>query len=103
MMLNFTIKNDGNVYTGYLTGRLDTESAGQFEKAIKPLLAKADKEIIIDCAKLEYVSSAGLRQLLALRKAVAAKGGKFTMVNVSYYIESVLKMTGMMSLFEIRK
>lgn len=102
-MLNFTIKSDGNVHTGYLTGRLDTESAGQFEKAIKPLLSKADKEIIIDCAKLEYVSSAGLRQLLALRKAVAAKGGKFALVNVSYYIESVLKMTGMLSLFEIRK
>lgn len=101
-MLDFTIKNEGNVHTGYLVGRLDAESSPKFAKTAKPLLSCASETIIMDCSKLEYISSSGLRELLLIRKKVAERNGKFTLTNVSYYIRSVLAMTGMLSLFEIR-
>jgi anti-sigma B factor antagonist len=43
-----------------------------------------------------------LRQFLALRKAVAAKGGKLTVLNINNSIKDIFKMTGFLSLFDFR-
>ena len=74
-MMNFEIKNENGVLTGVLNGRLDSAIANQLEKDMQPLMDSADKDIVLDCTGLEYISSSGLRLFLALRKEVAKKGG----------------------------
>lgn len=100
--MTLTIKNEGNVWTGIVAGRLDTVNAVVFEKEMKPLVENADKEIVLDCKELEYISSSGLRQLLALRKAVDAKGGKMVILHINDELRNIFTITGFFALFDIR-
>jgi anti-sigma B factor antagonist len=65
-------------------------------------MANADKEITLDCSKLEYISSSGLRLFVSLRKEAAAKGGKVIIENINDEIKKVFMMTGFFNLFEIK-
>ena len=83
-------------------GRLDTPASTQAAKDIQPLLDNADKELVLDCSELEYISSSGLRILLGLRKETARKGGKVIIKNIREEIRQVFLMTGFYNLFEIQ-
>lgn len=96
------ITQEGNAYCAHIEGRLDTASAAECEQAMKPLMDNADKEITLDCSKLEYISSSGLRLFLALRKAVLDKGGKLTVAHINDDIRNVFTITGFFKLFDIR-
>ena len=85
-----------------LSGRLDTPAAVKAQQEITPLLENADKEIIMDCTNLDYISSSGLRLFLTLRKETANKGGKVVIQNINDEIKKVFMMTGFLNLFEIR-
>ena len=98
----FEVKEqNGGIYAA-VSGRLDTPAAVTAQQEIKPLLENADKEIILDCTNLEYISSSGLRLLLTIRKEAAAKGGKVIVAHISDDIKKVFMMTGFYNLFEIR-
>ena len=77
-------------------------SAVSAQQEITPLLENADKEIILDCSNLEYISSSGLRLLLTIRKEAAAKGGKVIVKDINDDIKKVFMMTGFYNLFEIK-
>ena len=94
-------ERDGGM-TAILNGRLDTPAAVKAQQEIGPLLENADKEIIFDCANLEYISSSGLRLFLTIRKEASVKGGKVIIENINDEIRKVFMMTGFFNLFEIR-
>ena len=52
-----------------LEGRLDTAASPETEKAMQPLYDCENQDIIIDCTKLEYISSSGLRIFLSVLKS----------------------------------
>lgn len=98
--MTLTITSAGDTIHGVLEGRLDTASSQQFSIDMQPLLEGADKHIILDCSKLEFISSSGLRLFLTLRKATIAKGGDVTITDVSPEIKQVFTITGFYSLFQ---
>lgn len=98
--MTLEVKIEGNTVTGILEGRLDTAAAAQFSRDMEPMMDNADKDIVLDCNKLEFISSSGLRLFLSLRKASIAKGGKVTITGVSQNIKQVFTITGFYSLFE---
>ncbi len=100
--MTLDIKQHPGGMTATFCGRLDTPSAIKAQQEIAPLLENADKEIILDCGQLEYISSSGLRIFLAIRKEVAAKGGKVIVEHISDDIKKVFMMTGFIQLFEVR-
>ena len=57
-----------------LEGRLDTAASPETEKAMQPLYDCENQDIVIDCAKLEYISSSGLRIFLSVLKNTKPKG-----------------------------
>ena len=83
-----------------LEGRLDTTTAPQLEAVLVPAFDEAG-EITLDFAKLEYVSSAGLRVLLMGQKTAKAKGASMVLSNVSEDIMEVLEMTGFTDMLTI--
>ena len=95
------IQENGNQIIAYFSGRLDTAAAIPTAEAVKPLMEAANKEIILDCTKLEYISSSGLRIFLGIRKEAATNGSKVIVRNISADIRQVFVMTGFISLFEI--
>jgi len=99
--MNFEVKEENDRIIGTLDGRLDTAAAINFTKDIEALVEKADKHILLDCTKLEYISSSGLRAFLTLRKSAGAKGGDVTIKGINEEIQKVFKMTGFYNLFKI--
>ncbi len=80
-------------------GRLDTTTAPEFENEIKPLLSSVEN-VILDFEKLEYISSAGLRALLQIRKSIYGKGGvKITKANE--LVKEVFEVTGFSSVLDV--
>ena len=94
-------ERDGGM-TAIFNGRLDTPAAVKAQQEIGPLLENADKEIILDCTDLEYISSSGLRLFLTVRKEASVKGGKVIIQNINEEIRKVFMMTGFFNLFDIR-
>lgn len=100
-MMTFEIKNENEALIGVFNGRLDSAVADQLEKEMQPLMDSADKNIVLDCTGLEYISSSGLRLFLTLRKEVAKRGGTLTLCHINDDIRSVFTITGFFKLFEI--
>lgn len=98
----FDIKQQEGGMLAIVSGRLDTPAAVKAQTEITPLLENADKEIILDCKDMEYISSSGLRLFLTIRKEASTKGGKVIIENISEDIKKVFMMTGFFNLFEIR-
>jgi anti-anti-sigma factor len=100
--MNIEIKEQNGSYIGYLYGWIDTAEASQFLEDLKPLMANANKSIELDCQKLEYICSLGLRGLLTLRKECAAKGGSLVLTHVEGEVMKILTLTGFLRLLDVR-
>ena len=100
--MNIEIKEQNGSYLGILTGWIDTAEASQFLEDLKPLIANANKRIELDCDKLEYICSLGLRGLLQLKQESAAKGGTMILTHVAGEVQKILRLTGFDKLFDIR-
>lgn len=83
-----------------LNGRLDTLASVQFARDIEPLMDIAEKEIVLDCKEMAFISSSGLRLFLSLRKESIKKGGEVIITNVNEEVKSVFVLTGFYSLFK---
>ncbi len=99
--MEITITEAGNQIVATFDGRLDTVAAQEIEKTITPLLEHADQTIILDCEKMPFISSSGLRIFLKIRKEAEAKGGKMLLRKVNPDVMQVFKMTKLDSIFEI--
>ena len=82
-----------------LEGRLDTNTAPQLEAELKTSLSGIT-ELELDFSGLEYISSAGLRVLLAAQKAMS-KQGKMTIRHVNETIMEVFEITGFVDILSI--
>ncbi len=85
-------RTEGNKVTIEITGWLDTQTAPQLEEELSKLSDEATS-LVFDFAKLEYISSAGLRQVVAAYKKMQQKEG-FKIINISDEVYDVFKLTG---------
>ena len=96
-----TIEQMEDKFLVTLEGELDTASAAGVEQALRPLYNSEGKDVIIDCEKLDYISSSGLRILISLLKGAKAGGSKVVIKSLNDDIKEVFKLTGFISLFDI--
>lgn len=80
-------------------GLLDTANAPAFEKEMDAAV-KETKKLVVDFAKVEYISSSGLRVLLKAQKAMNSVGS-MTLVNVSDTVKEVFELTGFVDILTI--
>lgn len=90
---------EGTKLTLTLTGRLDTTTAPQLETELKRSVGGVES-LVLDFADLEYLSSAGLRVLLAAQK-VMNKQGKMVIRHVNETISEVFEITGFSDILTI--
>ncbi len=91
---------ENNTLTIFLDGRIDTSNATQTEKEVLAAVEGRTEDIVIDAEKLEYISSAGLRVLMKLRKLTKKA---LPMINVSRDIYDILETTGFTELLDVKK
>lgn len=90
---------DGKLFAT-LEGEMDTLAAQQAEEKLKELYTSNGKDVVIDCNKLEYIASSGLRILINILKGAKAGGSKVILRGVNDDIKNVFKLTGFISIFE---
>ena len=98
-MLNIVKKIDGRSLLMKLDGRLDSLTAENFENELMLDLKDVDS-VTLDCKKLEYVSSAGLRVLLNLQQTLG-EDDSLKLMNVNEDIMSVFGLTGFDEILQI--
>ncbi|MBR2067906.1 MAG: anti-sigma factor antagonist, partial [Solobacterium sp.] len=93
------VKNDVEL-TIFLKGHIDSNNANDVEAEITAArVGNEGKHIIIDCSDLEYISSAGLRILLRLKK----EDGNLVVQNVSSEVYEILDITGFTEMMDVHK
>ena len=101
MEINKAISNQNVIIT--LKGRLDTMTAPQLDAEAKSIDFDEVETVTLNLKDLEYISSSGLRVILALYKNLKSKGGNLKIVNVSNTIMELFSMTGMSDYLDIEQ
>ena len=81
-------------------GRMDALTAPEFEKNLSDLISKGETLFLLNFAGLEYISSAGLRSILATSKNLKEKRGKILFTGLQGPVEEVFKISGFHSIFK---
>ena len=94
------VTTENNTITIYLEGRIDTNNAPQVEEELFDVITGKMSDIVIDAENLKYISSAGLRVLMKLRKSI---NNELQLINVSRDVYDIFETTGFVELFDIKK
>lgn len=82
-------------------GRLDSGTSQDFEQDILKRIEAGDRLLIVDFAKITFVSSAGLRAILSSAKRIKTAGGRLAICSPSKPVKEILDVTGCMTLLDV--
>ena len=84
-----------------LSGELDIAATTNQVDELQQMLNIADKALLIDCSEMEYISSAGLRFFMQLKKESMAKGGSIRIAHLNEDVSDIFRMSGFQNIFSI--
>ena len=96
--MDIDIKNEEGRLTLKVVGRLDTNTSPDLEAEMK---LDGVTEVVFDFSALEYISSAGLRVLMAAQKAMMSAGGSMKILHPNAMVRGVFEITGLDSVFAV--
>jgi anti-sigma B factor antagonist len=92
---------EDNLIVICLEGYLDFHTAPEFEDTIQAEIDAGRKQIIVDCQKLEYVSSAGLGVFMGFVEELRELGGDIKVCGLTSKVKDVFEMLGFGEIFDI--
>ena len=84
-----------------ITGRLDTTNYSVLEKKLMEHIDQGEHRMIVDCSRMDYVSSSGLRILLMALKRITMVKGRFVLFGLQENIREIFEISGFNNIFEI--
>jgi anti-sigma B factor antagonist len=84
-----------------LAGRLDSNSSPEFDKKITQAMENGFRHIILDCQKLDYITSAGLRVVVKTAKKLKPEQGQIILCAMADYVKEVFEIAGFDSFLPI--
>ncbi len=84
-----------------IIGRVDTVTAPDFQKQMEEIFARNSQDMLLDCAELSFLSSAGLRAFFMLARKAKASQAVIKLKSVAPNVREVLKISGFDSFFTI--
>ena len=84
-----------------VAGRIDTATAPALEQAINQEIGRQHRKLVLDFSSVSYISSGGLRVLLATAKKLKNPGDRFALCGLSPEVLKILKLAGFTSIFSI--
>lgn len=100
-MVNITINELEGQQTVVIAGDLDNVASTQAERGLAPVFNCTDRDVIIDCSELNYISSSGLRVLLNVYKHTRANGHTATLRSMQDEVKEVFELSGFLQLFKV--
>ncbi|MBN1769444.1 MAG: STAS domain-containing protein [Prolixibacteraceae bacterium] len=99
--MELTTNKKGDFTIAEINGRIDTTNYNEFETQIMDVIEKGEKNIILNCEGLNYISSSGLRVFLITQKKLMGLKGKLHLCNMQPAIKEIFDMSGFSSIFKI--
>jgi anti-anti-sigma factor len=84
-------------------GRIDSNTAPEFESTLKRITGDGRYNIVLDLAHVTYMSSAGLRAIVATLREAKKHGGDVRLAQPSERVSEVLSLAGLDSLFQVHE
>ena len=100
-IMEITEEKSNDVSIIALNGRLNVTTTADLEKAFNKLFDEKCTKILVDCRDLEYISSAGLRVLLAAAKQFKKISGEIALSGLSQNVKQVFEISGFPTIFPI--
>ena len=91
----------GENLTIALVGRLDTVTSVELNDAFTKEEVK-ENLVVFDFQELQYISSAGLRVLLAIKKSLEDEGKELEIINLNNVVREVFKVTGFINVLTVK-
>lgn len=82
-------------------GRVDSSNAAELGSALDRVVDDGKSNLVLDLGGVEYMSSAGLREMVRVLKRVRRGGGDLRIANPSPRVKEVLELAGLNTIFEI--
>ncbi len=97
------IKKDkiGNFSILKIDGRIDTVNSTALEAGVNEVFANGEKDLVINCKGLNYISSSGLRIFLVAQKKAISIHGKLYLCNMQPAIKEIFVISGFSTIFRI--
>ncbi|MCB1145788.1 MAG: STAS domain-containing protein [Leptospiraceae bacterium] len=94
-------ETNGNLIV-YLKGRLDVHLSGEIEKDLNQLIEKKpDKDLIINLLDIEYMSSSGLRVLVAIMRLLKGNNKNLKLCHLNSAVRKIFEVVELMDMFDI--
>ena len=84
-------------------GRIDTTTSGTLDEALGRAVDGGARDLVVDLAGVEYISSAGLRVLLVLAKRLRSLHGRVVLCGLGEPVRQVFELAGFLPLFTIER
>ena len=94
-------REDNGVVVVVMRGKLDTNTTPSAEDSISALCDRGATKMLINLAELDYISSAGLRLLLATAKKLKATGGVLRVCSLNNTVQEVFEISGFGSILNV--
>jgi anti-anti-sigma factor len=99
--MELTTSKKGDFTIAEIDGRIDTTNYNEFETQIMDIIGSGEKNIVLNCEKLNYISSSGLRVFLITQKKLMGLQGKLHLCCMQPAIKEIFDMSGFSSIFKI--
>jgi anti-sigma B factor antagonist len=100
-MINLQVSRQENVTLVELAGRVDSSNANLLGEALGHEIENGHTNLVLDLSSVDYMSSAGLRELVSAYKKVKRVAGDLRLVQPSYRVQEILEMSGLDTIFQI--
>lgn len=99
--MEVTVRDEGDAKVVMLNGKLDTNTTPTAEADINALLDGGATKLLINFEQLSYISSSGLRLLLATAKRLKASGGELKVCSLNEMATEVFEVSGFSSILNV--
>lgn len=93
-------ENSEGILTIFLQGDIDAQNAAEIQREMEEILKSREKDVLVlDARDLTYISSAGLRVMLAIQKEFNTR---ISIINLSAEVLAIFQMAGFQHLMEVK-
>jgi anti-sigma B factor antagonist len=100
-VLDIRVTEKNGVAVLEVQGRIDSSTAGELGEALTSVIDDGYNQVVLDIAGVDYMSSAGLRELVSALKKLRNTSGDMRIAQVKERVYEVLELSGLHTIFQI--
>ena len=100
-MIDITSRDEGDIKVVDIEGKLNTGASPEAEAFINDLIDDGATKVLLNLEELDFISSTGLRVILATGKKLSEMGGKLVLCSPNHTVSDVFRMSGFNQMFTV--